>query len=146
MNKSAREPRVVTEQEALRDLDPHWRWNRALQAPGHTNVDFEVRVDFRRLHRYRLGRAKEALKASKLGALLVFDVNNIRYLTGTKIGEREAPQSSAASRCSPATMSRSCGTSAPRQCTTGSTAIGCRRPISAPACSVCAGQFLLRPA
>ena len=89
MNKSAREPRVVTEQEALRDLDPHWRWNRALQAPGHTNVDFEVRVDFRRLHRYRLGRAKEALKASKLGALLVFDVNNIRYLTGTKIGEWE---------------------------------------------------------
>jgi Xaa-Pro aminopeptidase len=89
VNKSAREPRVVTEQEALRDLDPHWRWNRALQAPGHTNVDFEVRVDFRRLHRYRLGRAKEALKASKLGALLVFDVNNIRYLTGTKIGEWE---------------------------------------------------------
>jgi Xaa-Pro dipeptidase len=52
-------------------------------------VDFEERVDYRRLHRYRLGRAKQALEKSELGALLVFDVNNIRYLTSTKIGEWE---------------------------------------------------------
>ena len=89
MSKQTTEPRLVTEDAAVRDLDPHWRWDRALQAPGHTNVDFETRVDFRRLHRYRLGRAKQALKNSNLGALLVFDVNNIRYLTGTKIGEWE---------------------------------------------------------
>ena len=52
-------------------------------------VDFEERVDYRRLHRYRLGRAKQALEKSELGALLVFDVNNIRYITSTKIGEWE---------------------------------------------------------
>ena len=52
-------------------------------------VDFEERVDYRRLHRYRLGRAKQALENSELGALLVFDVNNIRYITSTKIGEWE---------------------------------------------------------
>ena len=52
-------------------------------------VDFEERVDYRRLHRYRLGRARQALEKSDLGALLVFDVNNIRYLTSTKIGEWE---------------------------------------------------------
>ena len=34
-------------------------------------------------------RAKQALEKSDLGALLVFDVNNIRYLTSTKIGEWE---------------------------------------------------------
>ena len=79
----------MTEDAAVADLDPKWRWDRALQAPGHTNVDFETRVDFSRLHRYRLGRAKQALKNSNLGALLTFDVNNIRYLTGTKIGEWE---------------------------------------------------------
>ena len=58
-------------------------------ALGIMGVDFEERVDYRRLHRYRLGRAKQALENSDLGALLVFDVNNIRYITSTKIGEWE---------------------------------------------------------
>jgi Xaa-Pro dipeptidase len=50
-------------------------------------VDFESRVDFDRLRDYRLGRARKALDDSELGALLVFDINNIRYLTSTMIGE-----------------------------------------------------------
>jgi Xaa-Pro aminopeptidase len=56
-------------------------------APGRMGVDFEERVDFGRLREYRLSRAKAALEASDLGALLVFDNNNIRYLTGVAIGE-----------------------------------------------------------
>jgi Xaa-Pro aminopeptidase len=56
-------------------------------APGHAGVDFEVRIDFDRLRNYRLARARAALDASRLGSLLVFDVNNIRYLTNTVIGE-----------------------------------------------------------
>ncbi|MEU6092851.1 Xaa-Pro peptidase family protein [Streptomyces sp. NPDC047085] len=56
-------------------------------APGHTAVDFETRVDFDRLRAYRLSRARAALDASELGAILLFDVNNIRYVTGTMIGE-----------------------------------------------------------
>ena len=71
------------------DLDPHYRWERALPAWGTMGVDFELRVDFDRLRRYRIGRAKQALENSKLGALLLFDVNNIRYVTSTKIGEWE---------------------------------------------------------
>ena len=35
----------------------------------------------------RLERAQEALRASDLGALLLFDPNNIRYVTSTHIGE-----------------------------------------------------------
>jgi Xaa-Pro dipeptidase len=50
-------------------------------------VDFEERVDFARLRDYRLGRVRAALDASELGALLVFDINNIRYITATMIGE-----------------------------------------------------------
>src|SRR5881397_243228 len=69
------------------DVDPRHRWDRPLQAPGHTQVDFEERVDFRRLHAYRLGRARQALARSGLGALLMFDQYNIRYLSGTVIGE-----------------------------------------------------------
>ena len=46
------------------DVDPRHRWDRPLQAPGHTQVDFEERVDFRRLHAYRLGRARQALVRS----------------------------------------------------------------------------------
>jgi Xaa-Pro dipeptidase len=56
-------------------------------APGRTAVDFEQRVDFGRLRDYRLARARAALDASELGALLVFDTNNIRYLSSTVIGE-----------------------------------------------------------
>ena len=77
------EPRIVR----AGDIDPRYDWNRAIPAPGHSGVDFEERVDFRRLHAYRLGRARRALKESGLGALLCFDNNNIRYLTSTAIGE-----------------------------------------------------------
>ena len=77
--------------ETLRpsDRDPQWNWNRAIPAPGHSGVDFERRVDFDRLRTYRLARARAALEASQCGALLLFDVNNIRYITSTKIGEWE---------------------------------------------------------
>ena len=40
------------------DIDPKHRWDRPLQAPGRTQVDFEERVDFRRLHDYRLARTR----------------------------------------------------------------------------------------
>ena len=71
------------------DINPRFNWGRALPALGTMGVDFEERVDYRRLHRYRLSRVKMALDKSELGALLVFDVNNIRYITSTKIGEWE---------------------------------------------------------
>jgi Xaa-Pro dipeptidase len=71
------------------DINPRFNWGRALPALGTMGVDFEERVDYRRLHKYRLSRVKMALEKSELGALLVFDVNNIRYITSTKIGEWE---------------------------------------------------------
>ena len=55
-------------------------------APGRMNVDFEERVDVGRLRAYRLDRARQAMENAGLGALLVFDNNNIRYLTGVAIG------------------------------------------------------------
>jgi Xaa-Pro aminopeptidase len=71
------------------DVQPRFDWERHLPALGTMAVDFEERVNYRRLQEYRIGRARRALDASELGALLVFDVNNIRYLTSTKIGEWE---------------------------------------------------------
>ena len=88
MNEVRLEPRPVLF-ERPDPLDPQWQWNRAIPAPGHTNVDFEGRVDFDRLRSYRLARARAALDKSQCGALLLFDVNNIRYATATKIGEWE---------------------------------------------------------
>ncbi len=58
-----------------------------IAAPGSMTVDWEDRVNPDRLRAYRLDRAKAALAASDLGAVLVFDHNNIRYLTSTHIGE-----------------------------------------------------------
>jgi Xaa-Pro dipeptidase len=77
------EPKIVRPD----DIDPKHRWDRPLQAPGRTQVDFEERIDFRRLHDYRLARTRAALAQSGLGALLSFDQHNIRYTTSTVIGE-----------------------------------------------------------
>lgn len=57
-----------------------------LPAPGHMGVDYEQRVDFDRLRRYRLARAKASLESSECGAFLLFDFYNIRYTTQTWIG------------------------------------------------------------
>ncbi len=54
--------------------------------PGFHGVDFETRVDFDRLRTYRLARAREALERSDLGALLLFDFYNIRYVSQTWVG------------------------------------------------------------
>ncbi len=63
-------------------LDP----NRPIPAPGHMGVDYEERVDFDRLRKYRIARAKASLEASECGAFLLFDFYNIRYTTQTWIG------------------------------------------------------------
>ena len=81
--KQTREPKIVKPD----DIDPHFKWDRPIGAPGHTQVDFEERIDFRRLHDYRLARTRAALANSGLGALLSFDQHNIRYTTSTVIGE-----------------------------------------------------------
>jgi Xaa-Pro aminopeptidase len=56
-------------------------------SPGSMNVDWEERVNVERLRSYRLARARTALAASDVGAVLLFDFNNIRYVTSTHIGE-----------------------------------------------------------
>ena len=58
----------------------------ALPTYGTMAVDWENRVDFDRLRRERLARAKALLARSEMGALLCFDMNNVRYLTATHIG------------------------------------------------------------
>ncbi|NYF53452.1 M24 family metallopeptidase [Tunturiibacter gelidoferens] len=53
---------------------------------GTMGVDWEQRIDFDRLRVERLQRAKNLLAKSEMGALLCFDMNNVRYLTSTHIG------------------------------------------------------------
>lgn len=50
-------------------------------------VDWEERVDYRRLREERKARTRAQLDAHELGAVLCFDMDNIRYITGTHIGE-----------------------------------------------------------
>jgi len=83
MDERTRDPIKITAE----DINPRYNWGRHLPVLGTMGVDFEERVDYRRMHRYRLGRAQAALEKSDLGALLLFDDNNIRYVTSTKIGE-----------------------------------------------------------
>lgn len=58
----------------------------ALKTFGSMAVDWEERVNFDRLRRERLARVKKLLKESEMGALLCFDMNNVRYITATHIG------------------------------------------------------------
>src|SRR2546423_10374980 len=53
---------------------------------GVMGVDWEERVRFDRLRDERLARIKRLLAESELGALLCFDMGNIRYITATHIG------------------------------------------------------------
>ena len=57
-----------------------------LKTFGLMAVDWEERVNIERLRQERLARVKSALMKSELGALLCFDMNNIRYITATHIG------------------------------------------------------------
>jgi len=83
MDDITRDPTTIRAE----DVNPRYNWGRHLPVLGTMGVDFEERVDYRRMHRYRLARARAALEASDLGALLLFDDNNVRYVTSTKIGE-----------------------------------------------------------
>jgi Xaa-Pro aminopeptidase len=58
----------------------------AIKTYGTMQVDWEQRADLDRLRRERLARAKAGLARSELGALLCFDMANIRYITATHIG------------------------------------------------------------
>ncbi len=58
----------------------------ALKTFGTMAVDWEERVNFDRLRNDRLTQIKKMRRESELGALLTFDMNNIRYITATTIG------------------------------------------------------------
>src|SRR6266480_5956937 len=53
---------------------------------GLMGVDWEERVNYERLRSERLARIKKLLKESEIGALLCFDMTNVRYITATHIG------------------------------------------------------------
>ena len=131
VRKKASEPRIVRPD----DIDPHHDWDRPLQAPGHTQVDFEERVNFRRLHDYRLARTRAALADSGLGALLCFDQHNIRYTTSTVIGEwardKLTRYCAAHRQRRPVHLGLRLGGAAPP----AATRRGCTRTIAAPGCS-----------
>jgi Xaa-Pro aminopeptidase len=57
-----------------------------LKTYGLMGVDWEERVNLERLRCDRLARVKQLLKESELGALLCFDMSNIRYISATHIG------------------------------------------------------------
>jgi hypothetical protein len=48
---------------------------------GTMGTDCEIRIDFGKLRRDRLQKAKEQIKKDGLGALLCFDPDSIRYIT-----------------------------------------------------------------
>ncbi len=54
---------------------------------GFQGIDWESNIDYSRMKRERLARAKASMKEKDLSALICYDFDNIRYITGTHIGE-----------------------------------------------------------
>ena len=54
---------------------------------GTQAKDWERGIDYDRLFKARLKRAQDAVRNAGLGAVLCFNFDNIRYVTGTHIGE-----------------------------------------------------------
>jgi Xaa-Pro dipeptidase len=54
---------------------------------GTMATDCEIRIDYDKLRKDRVRKAKDQLKADGLGALLCFDPDAIRYITSTKLND-----------------------------------------------------------
>ncbi len=54
---------------------------------GTMAKDWELGIDYQRMVRERAARAQRAVSAAGLGAVLCFQFDNVRYVTGTHIGE-----------------------------------------------------------
>ena len=54
---------------------------------GTMAVDHEQRIDYDKLRKDRLEKTREQMKKDGLGAVLLFDPDNVRYVTSTKLGE-----------------------------------------------------------
>lgn len=54
---------------------------------GIMAVDHELRIDYDKLRKDRLQKTREQMEKDGLGALLVYDPDNVRYITSTKLGE-----------------------------------------------------------
>src|SRR6201996_9225380 len=50
---------------------------------GAVGLDWQERINWDRLRKYRLERARERMKAHGLGALLLMYDENVRYITST---------------------------------------------------------------
>src|ERR1700722_8847466 len=124
MDEITREPTVIRAE----DVNPRYNWGRALPAFGTMGVDFEERVDYRRLHRYRLRRPQKGGGESRAGGRLC-----LRFDNNTDC--RVFP-------CSPAAATiRSSGTSDRRRCITSSTRPGSSRKIARLGSLACAARW-----
>jgi len=54
---------------------------------GTMATDAEIRIDYDKLRKDRLRKMQEQIKKDKLGALLAFDHDAIRYITSTKLND-----------------------------------------------------------
>ena len=54
---------------------------------GTMAVDHELRIDYKKLREDRLNNTRVQMEKDGLGAILVYDSDNVRYITSTKLGE-----------------------------------------------------------
>ncbi|MCC6472238.1 MAG: aminopeptidase P family protein [Burkholderiales bacterium] len=65
----------------------HYNRRHSTATWGTMGKDWEAGIDFQKMNRERVERARNAIRAAALGGVLCFNFDNIRYVTGTHIGE-----------------------------------------------------------
>ena len=56
---------------------------RSTSSFGLVGTDWQQRINWERLRKYRLNRAREAMKRNGLGAMLAMYDENVRYISST---------------------------------------------------------------
>ena len=119
--------------------------SRSVGSPDATRaVDWEQRIDFPRLRRDRLDRAKAALER-QTSARCCCSTRTTSATSRARTSANGRATRTRASRCCRAAATRSSGTSARRPATTSCSRPGSRRRTSAPASRRCAVRCPSRP-
>ena len=130
------EPKVIRPD----DIDPHHRWDRPLQSPGHTQVDFEERVEFPAAARLPPRPHARGARQFRAGRAAVLRPAQHQLHARAPSSANGRATSSRVIRCSPATATRISGISAPRRSTTGCMRRGSPTTTVARGSSACAAR------
>src|SRR6516165_10360862 len=106
-------------------------WEIMMANAGIVGLDWQQRINWDRLRKYRLERARERMKAHGLGAMLLMYDENVRYVTSTLTPGWNRLKPACVTRFCAAMTRPCCSNRAISACTSRSIRRGFRKTTSA---------------